>query len=150
MRRIVPKKWQEIFNKIGLTFPDERAVNFSSLYFFFSLSSFSRFLLLSLHYVQESKVTRNVKQAWSKFELTHLREWNFPKVIPVLKGDNIRYAHVHRFFRISLKIMFDQSRDIVGDAKPLRSLIVSFFFFLIKRYITNFTLTPNKMTKKHM
>ncbi len=33
----------------------------------------------------------------------------------------------HRFFRISLKIMFDQSRDIVGDAKPLRSLVVSFF-----------------------
>ncbi len=32
------KKWQELFNKIGLTFPDERAVNFSSQ---FSFSSFS-------------------------------------------------------------------------------------------------------------
>ncbi len=66
----------------------------------FSTSSFSLFLLLSLHYAQVSseKVTRNVKQAWSKFELTHSREWNFSKVIPVLKGDNIRYACFTGFF----------------------------------------------------
>ncbi len=38
------KKWQEIFNKIGLTIPDKTAVYFSSLYFSSSLSSFSRFL----------------------------------------------------------------------------------------------------------
>ncbi len=48
MRMIVPKKWQEILNKIGLIFAREVAVDFSSLFFCFSLSSFSFFILIGL------------------------------------------------------------------------------------------------------
>ncbi len=36
-RRIVPKKWQEILNKIGLIFAHEIAVDFSSLYVWYFL-----------------------------------------------------------------------------------------------------------------
>ncbi len=108
----------------------------------FSTSSFSLFLLLSLHYAQVSseKVTRNVKQAWSKFELTHSREWNFSKVIPVLKGDNIRYAHVSQVFSYLTENYVWPIKGIVGDAKPLRSLVVSFFSKPLRSLVISFFL----------
>ncbi len=52
------KKWQEIFNKIGLTFPDERAVNFSSL-FSFSSFSFSSLLFFEETGKRQSKISRH-------------------------------------------------------------------------------------------
>ncbi len=85
------KKWQEILNKLGLTFADKVAVIFSSLFFvfcfsslvfrgnwqetvenfsslfFFSFSSFSSYLLY-LYYAQDS--SKKWQEILNKFRLT--------------------------------------------------------------------------------